>query len=385
MKDPMNTVKRNTVKRDTFGHLRIEFMLRRFNVSCRCARLGTNGMLDKLPSRLVPVAFGWLSIGLWAQSNNPPHELVIDKGAQEPSSLEERFHRLRESLSERDRVFQDAFTVRFDIFVPNTPQHLELGPHTMQFDVTSRNRNLAIRMHTVYHEKVAYRSRNSGAFVGHDDDANAIISRLVEISALVTDESTRVRQTVEVSTVAPNGTLLAQWRKDSGRLPVPGRADQVSGFYQFEMAVGRGYSRRIDGPLTYERRADGLIRVAASGNEGGHFPGVWKLIVDDGSETFLVREALFHGKDNGHAALSVTTEGILECDGMTIAKSGTLEYGGDFVYSITTHHLERSPDELLFKEVKLQVNSPLPDGANVVDEREGVRQLRIAPEGWTDG
>jgi len=299
-------------------------------------------------------------------------------------SMPRQFEDLQDSIREAESFFQGTFTARFDIFAAERPGHPQLGPHTMVFNVTSADGLVAIQMETIYHEAVRYFPEGTNAFVNYDDSGNGLVSRLVSVAALVGERSTRVRQTDEVSAVSPNGTIVSQSRMESGRLPVPGRIDQVFGLYQFQLVVGRAYGSRMTQIVSFHRRDDGSSEVLAEANEGGYFPGTWRMTIGGSSDSYLIREAAFSPKNSGRITLGVRNEGTITNERFAVASKGTLSYADGVVYHVSVRQVAKAPDNRLLSEVINQVNAPLADGAHVLDERGLAKQPRRAPDGWDD-
>lgn len=208
----------------------------------------------------------------------------------------------------------------------------------------------------------------------YDEHGNLIIWRVLEKHILsdVNYSDANHNDTLEklrVFFIDPNGqvvktgdnTLLHRWPA--------GDPANIYEFRQFQLAMGRGFSRHLGTVTSLKSLFSGGIKVTSEGSYGQGLNGSWELILDPNSD-YLVREALFTVDTAPKPTIIVTSTGVMMKDGIKIAKHGTFKYSNSLEVSFEVTDISKvvGPN-LLYEEVLSRLDSPLPAGARIYDLR----------------
>lgn len=142
--------------------------------------------------------------------------------------------------------------------------------------------------------------------------------------------------------------------------------------YQFQWAMGRGFSRHLKEITSVEVAGDGRLRVTATGVVTANWPGRWELQVEPAT-AYLVREARFFNADAQKPQFRIATEGILDAGDLVAAQSGSysqplLEDRED-VTEYLFESIAVQKNEEFFKEVNAIFDQEWPKGTWVLDRR----------------
>jgi len=217
-------------------------------------------------------------------------------------------------------------------------------------------------------------SRNYRPF-DYDHDGNLIVWRSLEKHILSDANCNDTLEKLRVFFIDPNGqvvktgdnTLLHRWPS--------GDPDNIYQFRQFQLAMGRGFSRHLGIVTSLKSLSSGGIKVKSEGSYGQGLNGSWELILDPNSD-YLVREALFTMDTAPKPTIIVTSTGVMMKDGIKIAKHGTFKYSNSLEASFEVTDISKvvGPN-LLYEEVLSRLNSPLPPGSLISDLR-GEKPIR---------
>jgi hypothetical protein len=144
--------------------------------------------------------------------------------------------------------------------------------------------------------------------------------------------------------------------------------DSTRQFRQFQLSVGRGYSKHLTHAVSTEL-SGGLIRTTVDGSYGSE--GSWELSVDPNSD-YLVRGAFYRFKGQELPSVITRNSGLLSKGNIRIAKYGTFQSP---VLRLSTEatNIETEPSEIrrFLDEVTAALDSPLPVGTSILDFRSG--------------
>lgn len=203
----------------------------------------------------------------------------------------------------------------------------------------------------------------------YDDKGNLIVWRTIEEYTLCTSDRNDTISKLRVFFVDPNNrivqtgdnTMLYHW-------PI----DKPYSMYQFkdyQFPTGRGFSRHLGAITLTKTLPSGLTKVNSKGSLAPGVPGTWELTMDPNSD-WLVREATFTMEGQLEPTKVITSSGIIEKDGIKLARYGTYKYSNLVELSVEVADISKivGPNKL-YDEVLSRLNSPLPAGASVVDLR----------------
>jgi hypothetical protein len=217
-------------------------------------------------------------------------------------------------------------------------------------------------------------SRNYRA-VDYDDKGNLIVWRTLDEYVLCTPDRNDTLEKVRAFLVDPNGqiletsnnTMLYRWPIDK-----PYSIYQFK-YYQFPMGIG--FSRHLGTVTSAESLSSGLVKVTSKGSHAPSVPGAWELTIDPNSD-YLVREAFFTMEGQLEPTNVITSSGIIEKDGIKLAKYGTCKSGNLFEISVNVTDISKvvGPNKI-YDEVLSHLKEPLPSGTSIVDLR-GEKPIR---------
>lgn len=228
----------------------------------------------------------------------------------------------------------------------------------------------AMKSTTYYEQPPVYRPLGSAGYKPSDyHNGNLIVWRSLEEHILSVHDRNDMLQKLTNYLIDPNDQIV-----ETGdnvllyRFPI----DKPYSMYQFnqlEIAMGRGFSKHIGTVKSAKSLSSGLLKVTSQGSHGPGLKGTWELTIDPKSD-YLVREALFtcYGMDKPSSI--VTSDGVIEKDGIKLAKSGVRKYPNVLEYSVHVTDISKvvGPNRL-YEEVLSCLNSPLAHGAQIVDWR----------------
>jgi len=203
----------------------------------------------------------------------------------------------------------------------------------------------------------------------YDEKSNLIVWRTLEEYIVSTPERNDELKKSRVFFVDPNdkivqtgdNTILYRWPIDK-----PYSVYQLK-YYQFPM--GRAFSRHVGTITSAKTLSSGLLKVASKCSITQGIPGDWELTIDPNSD-WLVREACFTMEGQNKPTEVFTSSGIIEKDGIKLAKYGTFRRasGSERAVEVTDISKMDGPNKL-YEAVLSRLNSPLPPGTSIVDLR----------------
>lgn len=277
-------------------------------------------------------------------------------------------------LDEKDQISNSAgYKISFSVIMQYHPlQDPNQGVVFMDCEVTwPQKEAFAMKINYNYEHPPIFVPPNSEGYTtrDYDENGNFMIVRPLEEHILSEPNRNDSLQRVKRFVVDPNGRIvrtydhatLWRWSLD--------RPYSVYQFNQLQIAMGRGFSKHLGTVKSAKSLSSGLVKVTSKGSQGPGFEGRWELTIDPNSD-FLVREAVFTPDGMNKPITTVTSSGVMEKDGIMLAKYGTLKYSNFPHYSIEVTDISKvvGPNKL-YEEVLSRLNSPLPPGASVIDLR----------------
>ena len=140
-------------------------------------------------------------------------------------------------------------------------------------------------------------------------------------------------------------------------------------FKYYQLPTGRGFSRHLGNVTSVKSLTSGLMKVTSQGSCGPSWQGTWEFTVDPNAD-YLVREAIFTTEGQHEPIKTITSSGVVEKDGIRLAKYGTYRSASGFELSVEVTDISKvvGPNKL-YEEVLSHLNSPLPPGSQIMDRR----------------
>ena len=203
----------------------------------------------------------------------------------------------------------------------------------------------------------------------YDQDGNLIVWRRQEKCILWSPIRNQTIERIESFFVDPSDKLLDKGGTQTiaQHFPVGSRKNTYE-LNQFELAMGRGFSRHFGTVKSVESLSSGLNKVTSQGSHGG-IQGSWELTLEPNSD-YLAREAVFTPDGKDKHTIKVTSSGIISKNGMKLAKYGTFKFLNILKLSVEVTDISKviGTNEL-YEEVRLRLKSPLPSGSEIIDLR----------------
>jgi hypothetical protein len=205
----------------------------------------------------------------------------------------------------------------------------------------------------------------------YDSNGNLIVWRDLESYILFTPERNDRIVNTRAYRIDPNGKLAKEGRikKILHRYPIGSRGN-IYEFDQFQLAMGRGFSKYLKNITAVESLSSGLVKVTAQELGSQSVPGgIWDITIDPNND-YIVREAIFTQEGFSKPTIVATSSGIIEKGGLKASKYGTYRYAILPEVSVEVTNISKvvGPNKL-YEEVLIQMNSPLPLGTSIVDLR----------------
>lgn len=212
------------------------------------------------------------------------------------------------------------------------------------------------------------RSRNYSAF-DYDEKGNLIVWRTLEEYVLCTPDRNDTISKLRVFFIDPNNKIVQTGDNIMlHRWPI----DKPYSMYQFkyyQFPMGRGFSRHLGIVTSAKSLSSSLVKVDSKGSHAPGVPGAWELTLDPNSD-YLIRKATFTMEGHLEPTRIVTSSGIIEKDGIRLAKYGTFKISDLLDLSVEVTDISKvvGPNKL-YEEVLFLMDSPLPSGASILDMR----------------
>lgn len=200
-------------------------------------------------------------------------------------------------------------------------------------------------------------------------EGNLIVWRTLEKYILSSPDRNDTINKLRSFLVDPNGQIVQTGNNILvHRWPI----DKPYSTYQFkyyQLPTGRGFSRHLGNVTSVKSLTSGLMKVTSKGSFGPSWQGTWELTVDPNAD-HLVREAIFTVEGQHEPIKTVTSSGVMEKDGIRLAKYGTYRSVSGFELSVEVTGISKVVgDNKLYEEVLSNLNSPLPPGSQIMDHR----------------
>lgn len=282
-------------------------------------------------------------------------------------------------LSQRDRVFNStgykiSFVITTDNNQFNDPNQ---GMVFMDCTVTRAEEGHAMKIVNHYEHPPVFAVRTKPGDGSHHDyrafdynaDGNLIVWRTLEKYILSTPDRNDTLEKVRVFFVDPNGQIAeTDDNLKLHRWPI-GSLDSMYEFRQFQLATGRGFSKRLGAVTSVRTLSSGLTKVTSLPLHGSGPEGSWELTIDPNSD-YLVREATFTPDGADKPTIEVTSTGVISKDGIKIAKNGVYKSSSGLELSIEVNDISKVvATNRLYEEVRSYLDGPLPSGAGIIDLR----------------
>jgi len=203
----------------------------------------------------------------------------------------------------------------------------------------------------------------------YDHDGNLVLWRSSQKSILSAPDRDEIIEVLKGFRIAPNGEILNM--NDHTRLyrwPI-GSRNSMYQFKQFQLATGRSFSGYVGTVMSIKSLLSGLTKVTSQGSYGLSLQGGWELTLDPNSG-WLVREAIFTMKGMDRPTIVATSSGVIEKDGIMLAKCGNVKFSNVLELSVEVAEISNvvGPNKL-YEEVLSRLNSPLPPRSEIIDFR----------------
>jgi len=280
---------------------------------------------------------------------------------------------LKNLLTEKDQIFNSAgckisFVITTQDNQFNDPNQ---GMVFRDCEATWTDQTFAMKITNHYEHPPVFASPGSRGYRPFDyDDGNLIVWRSLEKYILSATDRNDTIEKVKVFFVNPNGEILNKGGSNTllHRFPV-GSPDNMYQFNQFRLAAGRGFSKHLGTVTSVKSLTSGLMKITSQGSHGSALQGRWELTMDPNSD-YLIREATLTMDGMDRPSIVTTSSGIVEKDGIKLAKYGTYRSASGFELSVEVTGISKVVgDNKLYEEVLSHLNSPLPPGSQIMDRR----------------
>lgn len=275
-------------------------------------------------------------------------------------------------IAEKDRKFPEQFTAVFEMRRAAC-QDPKQGTQINLCELTVGDGTTILIIHSKFETDPVFRSLSTPGYQEFDFDAsgNLVVWRSLEKKSISTTRMNRVFDLQERNLVAPSGQLVDRSvHRQVYEYPI-GSPDSVYEARQFQMAMGRAYSRQLSSLKSQRIDERGLWEVVAAGTFGPALTGEWTLQMESQSEP-LVRMAIFRPRGQDDPAIKVVTEGWSDGDtGLRVASRGTLYLGrisdDSRVDVKLLDYQPAPPDSDFLTRLREQLEGPIPVGTEVID------------------
>ena len=275
-------------------------------------------------------------------------------------------------MREKDRVSQ---AVGYKIsFVMATKDNQFKDPNQgeifMNCESTWMGENIfAMKVIYEYEHNPIYAPRGICNYTGYDYDnkGNLIVWRTLEKDIISTPDRNETLEKIRVFFIDPNNKIVETGDNIQVHRFKIGDTNNKYQYNQFELATGRGFSKHLGVDASITLLPPRLTEITSRGSWYGSSQGNWKLTVDPVSDN-LVRGAIFTMNTATRPSIEVTTSGVIEKDGIKMAKFGNVTRSSASTLNIEiTGISDATGGNELYKEVSSCLNQPLPKGAGIID------------------
>jgi len=277
-------------------------------------------------------------------------------------------------LSEKDKLFNGGYTIAFIMAKKANMLDPNQGMVFIDCEATfTKDVNFAMKMDYNYQHPPIYTPPESYVYkpFDYDEEGNLIVWRRVKTYVLSNPDRNDTLEELEVFFVDSEVKLVDKGKNTNIsllRFPI-GSPDNTYLFDQFKLAIGSGFSEHLGKVVSVKTLPVGFLEVTSQGSHGPALQGRWELTLDPNSD-YLVREATFTMDGMDRPSIVTTSSGVVEKDGIKLARYGTFKYSNLLDISVEVTGISKvvGPNKL-YDEVLSRLNAPLPRGSQIMDRR----------------
>jgi len=273
-------------------------------------------------------------------------------------------------MREKDRISQAiGYEISF-VMTTNDNQFKDPNQGMVYMDCETtwlKEDTFAMKIQYYYEHLPVYGRIRTHNYAGYDyRDGNLIVWRTLEAYILFSPDRNDTLEKVRVFYVDPNNKIVDMGDNIKLHRFKIGDTNNKYRFNQFEMATGRGFSKHLTSNISITSQPPRLTEITSQDSWLG-VGGRWKLTIDPVSDN-LVRGAIFTMNAATRPSVEVTTGGVIEKDGIKMAKYGTVKYSSDLELDIEVTDISKIIGKNdLYEGVAARLNEPLPKGAGIID------------------
>lgn len=266
-----------------------------------------------------------------------------------------------------------ALSANFTMRVTH-PFDSEQSSETKHVSVVWDNEARLIKVVSEYDHAPIHRPANTVGYQPYDYDAegNLIIWRTQELYAISNAERNEAVEVLVMHRIDRAGKSIERQIYSQRYLYSVESTDSAFLFDQFRMATGWGISEQLRDMVSSEPAGNGRERVVAVGSFGGGMTGEWSVTYDRGS-THLIRQGNFVPLGSSEPYATLSSEGIVETNGLEIAKSGRYRAGTYSAEVDVARFMTLSADEFdsdpLRKEIAQKIDAAPSPASEIIDFR----------------
>ena len=328
---------------------------------------------------------------------------------QNPSKYEEQLfnqgeweHPLLVALRRADAVLEREFSATFDMGIPEQFLNPDCAEQTTICTYTSIDGIKGLSQVFSYDLDLPYQGtegRGCQVSTTLPNGALHFWRGLREDKLWFNDVSVKYLES-EFLVISPEGGVIDQGphKGPHARLEKHslGNFKSMPVFDQFQMALGRGFSKHLQRVKSDRLLTNGLRELVVEGQWGEASPGEWVLRVATDVDPPLVREAEFFGihgvrwtkcadapaggEPRGGICfvhdpfLCIQNTGLVECDNLSLAEKGLIMYSPNSPDPHAAHGIDftlvdfsTKPDRVLMNRLRARLSGPFPVGTYMID------------------
>lgn len=279
-----------------------------------------------------------------------------------------------DSMRERDGRGAETTTLVTSLTQVSSRRDPTQGEYTRSCVIVSGPEGVGMESASAFPGPPEYRRPDAPGYVADidfDHEGNLIVWRTMRTAALSSSEFNQRYERLRKHRVHPSGVVIEEEDFHRLRQFPAGSWSAVSDAEAALWAAGRGLTRKIGRAHSATAQPDGTIELRASGAED--FSGFWVITVDPAHD-WLVRRATFVAPDDLRPVVLVSTEGVVEGEGVRVAQTGSVRYrvtqGRDYEIKASVVRAERGDGRLETERIRQAARPSLPPGeSEVIDYR----------------
>jgi len=279
---------------------------------------------------------------------------------------------LLDLLNEKDQISNSVgYIISYQVLTKANMFDPNQGLVIMDCTVTRTGQAFAMKITYNYEHPPIFAHLGTRDYqpIDYDQEGNLIVWRTLEKYILFAPDRNDTLKKLMVFFVDPNDQIVKK-RNNIGlhRFSIGDRNNMYE-FSQYELATGRGFSKNLGTVTSAKTLPSGLMKVTSKGSYRRGPQGNWELTLDPNSDN-IVREATFIPEWMDRPIVEVTSSGVIEKDGIKIAKYGTVKFSNVLELSVEVTDISKVVGaNKLYEEVLSRLTSPLPIGASILDMR----------------